>query len=84
MRGKDESGNQFAELLAKLRGPDDDKLIVLARKSATFFHDRDGGTFADIVIDGCTFTYPVDGTEFTDWLIYFSTKSSEGHRKKVR
>jgi hypothetical protein len=89
MSGKDESGNQFAELLAKLLGTDDDNLIVLARKSATFFHDRDGGTFADIVINARTLTYPVDGDEFTDWLIHlfykeFRRAPKEGALKTAR
>jgi hypothetical protein len=65
MQGGEQS---ILDLLTKLFIGDEGLLVKLGLAGATFFHSA-SAAFADVIIDGHRNTWPLLGTEFSDWLL---------------
>jgi hypothetical protein len=57
------------EILNRLFEKDQDILIRLGLAGAAFFCSTEGG-FADVIVDRHRNTWPLSGSEFSDWLLH--------------
>ncbi|ABW29233.1 hypothetical protein [Acaryochloris marina] len=54
-----------------------DVLVSIVKSRCELFHDAEEQVYADVEVNGCRHTYPVEGREFSRWLTHALYKEHE-------